>query len=118
MQIEPQEVFNLWARRVASPFKIRYQKHSPCIAVGEQSKRLDVDTPEKARKRPGAKSYLKILIISPLTAKSIEWPPSGSPSEAYPLRAPGLSLSRPQHLLLRSILPKSATRDPTGTKEE
>ena len=58
------------------------------------------------------------MVVSPLSTESIEWPPTGPPSEAYPLGAPSLPLSRPKHLPLPPSLPKSATLQPTGTQGE
>ena len=37
------------------------------------------------RKRTGLTSPLKNLSLSPLSTRSIEWPPTSTPSEAYPL---------------------------------
>ena len=88
MQIEPQEVSGLWIRRVATPpSRPAIGSSLPTTRLGGQSKGQEVNTSEKTRKRPGATSYLKNLVGSPLSTESIEWPPAGPPSDAYPLGA-------------------------------
>ena len=57
----------------------------------------------------------KELVMIPLSTESIEWPPTGPPSEAYSLGAQPTSLKTKTSSLCPSLL-KSATNQPTGTQ--
>ena len=99
-----------------TPLKTLCRRRPPYHAVREKSNCQEVNTSETTRKGPGATSYLKNLVVSPLSTESIEWPPISPPSEAYLLRAPGIPISRPKHRPLRLSRPKSATRQQMGTQ--
>ena len=111
------EVFRLRVRRVATPLKIRYLKRPHNLAVTEYGKVQEVNAPA-IRQKQGETSHMKDLAISLLSTESIEYRPTGQPSESYPLGVQSLPLPRLTHLSLRPNLPKSATLQPTGAQGE
>ena len=82
------------------------------LVVQERRKGQVVSIPEINKEKARETSSLSNLVTSPLSTKPIEWPPTGPPSERYPLGAPpGRPLSRPTP----TFSPKSSEEcDPPG----
>ena len=76
----------------------------PHLKVREQRKGQVVNTPETEGKGQGRQAPLKNLALSTLSTRSIEWPPTGPPSEAYPLEAPQVYLPQGRRLHLHQVL--------------
>ena len=76
----------------------------PHLKVREQRKGQVVITPETEGKGQGRQAPLKDLALSPLSTRSIEWPPTGPPSEAYPLEVPQVYLPQGRHLHRHQVL--------------